>query len=167
MHELRARLPPDVDLDIGLPGELRARAVQAFDRIFAITYVLLAISVLIGLFGISVSASAQALARRAEFGVLRHLGFTRAQIGRVLAIEGLSLGGLGMLGSLLVGGVISAILIHVVGRQSFYWSMELHVPWTMLLSLTVAVPFAAALTALVSGRGAMDADVIHAVKEDW
>jgi putative ABC transport system permease protein len=167
MHELRTRLPQDVDLDIGLPSELRERALQAFDRIFAITYVLLAISVLIGLFGISVSASAQALARRAEFGVLRHLGFTRAQIGGVLALEGLTLGGLGMMGSLLVGSVISIILIHVVGRQSFYWSMELHIPWAMLLSLTVIVPLAAALTALASGRGAMGADVIRAVKEDW
>lgn len=167
LANVRAQLPPGAELDIGVPADVRARALRAFDRIFAITYVLLAVAVLIGLFGISVSASSQALARRAEFGVLRHLGFTRAQIGRVLAIEGLSLGGLGMLGSLLVGGVISMILIHVVGRQSFYWSMELHVPWPALLALTCIVPLAAALTALVSGRSAMGADVVRAVKEDW
>lgn len=167
MQAVRARLPQGAELDIGLPTDVRARALRAFDRIFAITYVLLAVAVIIGLFGISVSASAQALARRAEFGVLRHLGFTRAQIGRVLAIEGLSLGGLGMLGSLLVGGVISVILIHVVGRQSFYWSMELHIPWLALALLTCVVPLAAALTAVVSGRSAMSDDVVRAVKEDW
>ncbi len=167
MGAIRARLPPGAELDIGLPADVRARALRAFDRIFAITYVLLAVAVIIGLFGISVSSSAQALARRAEFGVLRHLGFTRAQIGRVLAIEGLSLGSLGMLGSLLVGGVISVILIHVVGRQSFYWSMELHIPWLSLALLTCVVPLAAALTALVSGRSAMSDDVVRAVKEDW
>ena len=167
LRDLRARVPSGIDLEIGLPKEIRADRLRTFDRIFAITYVLLAVAVLIGLFGISVSASSQALARRAEFGVLRHLGFTRAQIGHVLAIEGLSLGSLGMIGSLLVGGVISMVLIHVVGRQSFYWSMDLHVPTVPLLALTVIVPLAAATTALVSGRGAMNADVIRAVKEDW
>jgi putative ABC transport system permease protein len=128
---------------------------------------LLAVAVLIGLFGISVSASAQALARRAEFGVLRHLGFTRRQIGSVLAIEGLALGLLGVVGSLVVGGIISLILIFVVGRQSFHWTMDLYLPIATLVSLTIAVPIAAAITALWSGRSAMDDDVVHAVKEDW
>jgi putative ABC transport system permease protein len=167
LRELRGRLPTGIDIELGLPSEIRADRLRAFDRIFAITYVLLAVAVLIGLFGISVSSSAQALARRAEFGVLRHLGFTRAQIGRMLAIEGLSLGSLGMIGSLVVGGIISLVLIHVVGRQSFYWSMDLHIPYVPLLALTLIVPLAAAITALVSGRSAMDADVVRAVKEDW
>jgi putative ABC transport system permease protein len=167
MQSIRAQLPAAIDVEVGLPSEIRARQLRGFDRIFAITYLLLAVAVLIGLFGISVSASAQALARRAEFGVLRHLGFTRRQIGRLLAIEGLSLGALGVLGSLLVGGVISLVLIHVVGRQSFHWSMELHVPYFSLFALTCVVPLAAAGTALWSGRSAMSADVVRAVKEDW
>lgn len=155
------------EIDITLPGESREKILKGFDSAFGIVYLLLAVSVLIGLFGIGVNASAQVLARRAEFGMLRHLGFTRGQIGWVLSIEGLCLGTLGVLSGLLVGCVISAVMILVVTPQSFHWTMDLHIPWTLLISLALLVPAASALTALWSGRSAMNDDVVRAVKEDW
>jgi putative ABC transport system permease protein len=164
---IRERIGTDITVDISLPGEIRARMLRGFDGLFAIIYVLLAVSVLIGLFGIGVNASAQVLARRAEFGVLRHLGFTRRQIGMVLGIEGLCLGSLGVLSGLMVGSVLSAVMIFIVTPQSFHWTMDLHVPAITLMSLTLVVPIAAALTALLSGRSAMNDDVVAAVKEDW
>ena len=87
---------------------------------------------LIGLFGIAAGISAQVLARRGEFGVLRHLGFTRAQIAAMLAIEGAVLGAVGVLVGLLTGGVVGLILIYVVNRQSFHWSMDLAAPGWLL-----------------------------------
>jgi putative ABC transport system permease protein len=153
--------------EVGLPGEYRARALRIFDDVFATTYVLLAVAILIGMFGISVNASAQALARRAEFGMLRHLGFTRTQIGAMLGVEGMFLGGLGTLAGLATGTVISAVLIYVVSRQSFHWTMDLQFPFAMLTWLTCAIPIAAAFTSIVSARGVMNQDVIRAVKEDW
>jgi putative ABC transport system permease protein len=167
MRLIRERAGTGIELDISLPGEVRANMLRRFDGLFAIIYLLLAVSVVIGLFGIGVNASAQVLARRAEFGVLRHLGFTRTQVGAVLGIEGLCLGALGVIAGLLVGSVIGAVMIYVVTPQSFHWTMDLHVPTTILLSLAIAVPLAAALTALWSGRGAMNDDVVGAVKEDW
>jgi putative ABC transport system permease protein len=164
---VRERIGKGAEVDITLPGESRQKILKGFDSAFGIVYLLLAVSVLIGLFGIGVNASAQVLARRAEFGVLRHLGFTRGQIGKVLCIEGLCLGTLGVLSGLLVGCVISAVMILVVTPQSFHWTMDLHIPWTLLLSLAIAVPIASALTALWSGRSAMNDDVVRAVKEDW
>ena len=50
----------------------------------------------VGLFGISASTSSQVLARRGEFGMLRHLGVTRGEIGRMLAFEGAALGTVGV-----------------------------------------------------------------------
>ena len=84
-------------------AELRRLSLQAFDRTFAITYLLELVAVLIGLFGIAAGISAQVLARRGEFGVLRHLGFTRAQIATMLAIEGAVLGAIGVVVGLLTG----------------------------------------------------------------
>jgi putative ABC transport system permease protein len=163
----RAQLGNNVEVEITLPGENRAKILRGFDAAFSIIYLLLAVSILIGLFGIGVNASAQVLARRAEFGVLRHLGFTRMQIGGMLCIEGLCLGTLGILSGILVGCVISAIMILVVTPQSFHWTMDLHVPTALLFSLAITVPIASALTALWSGRSAMNDDVVGAVKEDW
>jgi putative ABC transport system permease protein len=107
------------------------------------------------------------LARRGEFGMLRHVGVTRAEIGRMLAFEGAALGAIGVVSGLLVGGVISLILIFVVNRQSFHWSMDLHVPWAALAGLSTLLVAAAAATSAFSGRRAMSEDVVLAVKEDW
>jgi putative ABC transport system permease protein len=55
----------------------------------------------------------------------------------------------------------------VVNRQSFHWSMELHVPWMGLALFSVVMLALATITAAVSGRQAMGGDVVRAVREDW
>ena len=74
---------------------------------------------------------------------------------------------MGVVTGLVVGGVVSLILVYVVNRQSFHWTMDVHVPWTAAGVLSVVLVAAAALTSAVSGRQAMGADVVRAVKEDW
>ena len=139
-----------------------------FDRTFAVTYALELAAVVIGLVGLSSSFGALVLARRREFGVLRHLGMTRRQIGAMLATEGLV--GQRASGSrvgLALGFAISLILIHVVNRQSFHWGMELSLPWAALAGFAVVLLALSMLTALASGRQAMGDDVVRAVKDDW
>jgi putative ABC transport system permease protein len=160
-------LLPATQYDLRTPPELRRLSLQAFDRTFAITYLLELVAVLIGLFGIAAGISAQVLARRGEFGVLRHIGFTRAQIATMLAIEGVVLGATGVVVGLLTGAVVSLILIYVVNRQSFHWSMDLAAPGTLLATLSALLVAAAAGIAVVSGRQAMSTEVVKAVKEDW
>jgi len=154
-------------IEIAEQRVIRQLSLAAFDRTFAITYLLEAVAVLIGLFGISVSFSAQAIARRAEFGMLRHVGMTRRGIGEMLATEGALLGSFGVTVGLVLGFAISLILIHVVNRQSFHWSMDLHVPWLLLATLAAVLVAAAALTAVLSGRQALGDSVLRAVREDW
>jgi putative ABC transport system permease protein len=166
-NSVRDLMPPGTEHDMRTPGELRRLSLAAFDRTFAITYLLELVAVTIGLFGIAAGISAQVLARRSEFGALRHIGFTRGQIATMLSIEGAVLGALGVTVGLLTGGVISLILIYVVNRQSFHWSMDLSLPAGLLISLSLALVAAAALIAVVSGRQAMGGEVVRAVREDW
>lgn len=165
--QIRERLSAGVEVDMRVPAELRRLSLQAFDRTFAITYVLELIAILIGLFGISAGTSAQVLARRREFGVLRHIGLTRTQIAATLGIEGAGLGALGVVMGLVTGGLVSLILIYVVNRQSFHWSMDLFVPAGLIAGLSAALIAAAAAIAVVSGRQAMRGEAVAAVKEDW
>ena len=144
-----------------------AEPLQAFDRTFAVTYALELAAVVIGLTGLSSSFGALVLARRREFGVLRHLGMTRRQIGAMLATEGLAVSGIGLAVGLALGFAISLILIHVVNRQSFHWGMELSLPWRALAGFAAALLALATVTALASGRQAMGEDAVRAVKEDW
>jgi putative ABC transport system permease protein len=145
---------------------LRTRSLAIFDRSFAITYALEAIAVAIGLAGVTSSFAALAWSRRREFGVLRFIGFTRGEILRLLAIEGAAIGALGALLGLASGAAISAVLVHVVNRQSFHWSLEIHWPWGSLAVLVVAVVAACALGARVSGAAAVRHEAVLAVKDD-
>ncbi len=164
---IQAALQRGGDYEIAEPREIRRLSLRVFDRTFAVTYLLEAVAVLIGLFGISASTSSQVLARRGEFGMLRHLGVTRGEIGRMLAIEGAALGAVGVATGLVMGGIVSLILVYVVNRQSFHWTMDVHVPWLLLAVLSGVLVAAAALTSVASGRQAMGEDVVRAVKEDW
>ena len=163
---LRA-LPGGAQLDIADPGEIRELSLRIFDRSFAVTYAMEAVAFLVGLFGLSSSLGAIVLARRREFGVLRHLGLTRAQIRTMLAAEGGLLAAVGALAGLAAGAAISLVLVYVVNRQSFHWSMELHPPYALLLLLVLILVGLAVLTAIVSGREATGMGPVRAVREDW
>jgi putative ABC transport system permease protein len=166
---IEQRLPPNVvnRLQFAEPGLLRAQALRLFDRSFAITYVLEAIAILIGLAGVAATVSAQTIARVREFGMLRHIGTTRRQIITMLAAEGALLGAIGIAAGCLLGLALSQILIHVINPQSFNWTMTTQVPWVLLLSVALALITTSAGTAVLAGRRAVSGDAVRAVREDW
>ena len=163
---LRALAAPGT-LEVSYPGQIRALSLRIFDRTFAVTYGLEAVAVLIGLAGVAASFAALAAARRREFGMLRHLGLTRRQIGWMLAQEGGLAASVGVLAGMACGGAIGLVLIEVVNRQSFHWSMDLHVPWASLAAFGLSLIALAALAAVVAGRQAMQQDAVLAVRDDW
>ncbi len=149
------------------PREIRALSLRIFDRSFAVTYLLEGVAMLVGLAGIAATFSAQTLARRKEFGMLRHVGVLRRQIVAMLIAEGALLGAVGVAAGLLLGVAISQVLIHVVNPQSFHWTMQTRLPFALFASVTITLIGAAATTALLAGRRALSADAVKAVREDW
>jgi putative ABC transport system permease protein len=121
----------------------------------------------LGLVGLSSSFGALVLARRREFGMLRHLGMSRRQVAGMLASEGLLVSGIGLAVGLGLGFLMSLILIHVVNRQSFHWGMELHLPGLALAAFALTMLALAMATTVWSARQAMSGDVVRAVKDDW
>jgi putative ABC transport system permease protein len=164
---LRAQFTRGDSLEILTSSALRERSLQIFDRAFAITYALEAIAVIIGLTGVSFAASSTALARRAEFGMLRHIGMLRGQIVGMLASEGILTSAFGVVYGLALGTALSLVLVYVINRQSFNWSIDLAIPAWQLALLSLTLIIAAAITAIWSGRAAMSRDAVQAVREDW
>ena len=157
----------EVSPEIMTSTAVRERSLQIFDRAFAITYALEVIAVIIGLTGVSFAASSTALARRAEFGMLRHLGMLRRQVVGILADEGFLMSVFGVLYGLGLGALLSLVLVYVINRQSFNWSIDLAVPFWQLAILSATLIAASALTAVWSGRAATSEDAVRAVREDW
>jgi putative ABC transport system permease protein len=175
--DLRAALARGAGGSPGFPGAgsfevltstvVRERSLRIFDRAFAITYGIEAVAVIIGLMAVSFAASSTALARRAEFGMLRHVGMLRRQVVAMLATEGVLMSTLGVVYGLILGGALSLVLVYVVNRQSFNWSIDFAVPLWQLGVLSVILIAAAAFTAVWSGRSAMTHEAVRAVREDW
>ncbi len=153
--------------DMASATQLRTLSLAIFDRSFVVTRWLQVVAIAIGLAGIAASFSAQALARRREFGLLAHLGFTRRQIVTLVAAEGLTWTAAGALMGLALGLAVAVVLVHVVNPQSFHWTMELLVPWARVGVLLLGVLVAGSMTAALAARAAAGRDVVAAVKEDW
>ena len=169
LDKLRAVMPPSLvaHLVVNRSQEIRAKGIQAFDRSFAITYLLEAIPILVGLVGVAATVSAQTLARIKEFGMLRHIGVLRRQIVLMLIAEGALLGAIGGIAGIGLGVAMSQILIRVVNPQSFHWTMDTRIPWLLFAIVIVALIVAAGGTALIAGRRALSTDAVRAVREDW
>ena len=163
---IRNQIADGAKLEVADPDEIHKFSMKIFDRSFAVTYALELAALLVGLAGISSHFAALAYARRREFGVLRHLGLRKRDIGVMLAAEGALIGALGALVGLVLGFAVSLILIYVVNRQSFHWSMELHPPWAWMAVLAGVLILLASAAALASGRVAMNRAAVLAVKED-
>jgi putative ABC transport system permease protein len=166
---LTARLPVALrdQVEVTMPATLRKLALTLFDRSFAVTYLLEAVAILVGLAGVAATMSAQTIAREREFGMLRHLGLTRRQLTDMLAIEGAIVGLTGALAGIGLGLILAQVLIHVINPQSFNWTMATRIPLGTLVAVAAALTGAAAVTAVLAGRRATAASAIQSVREDW
>ncbi len=154
-------------LEFASASQLRATSLRIFDRSFAVTVWLQGVAIGIGLFGIGASFAAQVLARRKEFGALLHLGLTRAQVLRLVALEGAFWSGTAALLGTLLGLAVSVILVKVVNPQSFHWTMELAVPWPQLGALGLGVVACSTAVAWWVARSSARGNLALLVKQDW
>ena len=166
-EELRAQMDAGAATEFVQPGDIRERSLQIFDRSFAVTYVLEIAAIVIGLTGIAATFSSQAIARTREFGMLRHIGFTRGQVLKLLAIEGALVTALAIAVGLATGLVVSLVLIKVINPQSFHWTMDFDAPQRLIGGLMAALMLAAVVTAVIAGRRAVSIDAVRAVRDDW
>jgi putative ABC transport system permease protein len=125
---------------------LREASLEIFDRTFAITGVLRTLSVAVAFVGMLGALMALQLERTREIGVLRTLGLTPRQVwGLVTAQTGI----IGLLSGVLAvpsGLLLAAVLVFVINRRSFGWTMGLD-PSPSILLQGVALAILAALLA--------------------
>ena len=146
MAALRERAAGGQDLVVRSNRALREASLQIFDRTFAITSVLRTLTVLVAFIGMLAALMALALERAREIAVLRTLGLTPRQVWGLVTTEsgliGLLAGVLAVPGGLLLAGV----LVFVVNRRSFGWTMPID-PSPAILLQGVALSVLAAVLA--------------------
>ena len=143
-------------------AHLRAEVMRIFQQTFAITYALEGIGVLVALAGLGTTLASVLAERRAELTTLRALGMTHSEIARVAAWEGALLSVVGTLGGLLASAGLGALLVFVINKQTFGWTLQLTLPLRPLLLLALLIPASGALVAWTAGRWGADLPVDRA-----
>jgi putative ABC transport system permease protein len=149
------------------PNEvLRRAAVEVFDRTFAVTYALEAVAIVVAMLGAANSLLALVLDRRREIGLVRYLGAAAGQVRRMILVEAGLLGLLaGSLG-LALGMALSLVLIYVVNKQSFGWTIQFHPPALLLGGALLLVWVVTVLAGVYPARFAARLEPAEAVHEE-
>ncbi len=146
--------------------EIRREGVRVFDQTFAITYALEAVAVVVAVMGIAGALMSIVIDRRREFGLLRILGATSAQLRKLILFEAGLIGLLANIAGLALGMVLSLILIFVINKQSFGWTIQFHWPVAVLASALTIVYAATVLAGLYPARVAERLNPIEVVHEE-
>ena len=146
--------------------DLRGEAIRIFDRTFAITYALEAVAALVAVMGIAGALLALVIDRRRELGLLRFLGAATAQIRKLILVEAALLGLLANAAGLALGFFLSLILIYVINKQSFGWTIRFHWPVAVLLGALTLVYAATLLAGLYPASVAVRLNPLEVVHED-
>lgn len=131
---------------------LRTEILRIFRQTFSVTYALELIGIVVAVIGLGMTLWSILLDRRAELTTLRALGWRPAEMAWATAVEGALLGA----GSVAVGLLISLglgwILVYVINKQSFGWTLEFAVPWMDLTCLGVLVVSTGTFVSWLMGR---------------
>jgi len=145
---------------------LRKSAIEIFDRTFAITWALEAVAILVAMLGAANSLLALVLDRRRELGLLRYLGASGGQIRYMILTEAAFLGALALLLGVALGLALSLVLIFVVNKQSFGWTIQFHPPVALLGGAMALVWCVTVLAGLYPARVAAKLDPIDVIHEE-
>jgi putative ABC transport system permease protein len=145
---------------------LRQSAVTVFDRTFAITYALEGVAIAVAMLGAANSLLALVLDRRREFGLLRFLGAAPAQVRRMILLEAGFLGVAANLLGLALGFALSLVLIYVINKQSFGWTIQFHPPLALLAGASALVLGATVVAGIFPARAAARLNPIEVIHEE-
>jgi putative ABC transport system permease protein len=146
--------------------DLRGEALRIFDRTFAITYALEAVAVIVAVMGVAGALLALVIDRRRELGLLRFLGAASGQVRKLIMVEAGLLGLLATFAGVALGFVLSLILVFVINKQSFGWTIRFHWPVAVLLSALAVVYAATVLAGLYPANVAVRLNPIEVVHEE-
>ena len=153
-HQIAATLGREEHVAVIANAELRAEILSIFDRTFRVTYALELIAVVIALLGIINTLLTSVLERRQELATLRAIGASRGQITGLVLWEASWLGLLGSVLGVMGGIVLSILLIDVINKQSFGWTIQRVLPAGLFVQAVGLAVGAAAVAGYLPARWA-------------
>ncbi len=137
-----AREFPDMGKAIVSNARMRREVMRIFDKTFAPTANLKAVTLLVALLGVATALMAILMERARDLKVMGYLGLTPWEMAKMYVFQGLIMGCVAFLIASVCGIVLTYIIVHAINYRSFGWSIDISLDvgiFCRILLLTVAV----------------------------
>jgi putative ABC transport system permease protein len=145
---------------------LRRNALAIFDRTFQITWALEVVAIVVAVMGIAGALLALVIDRKRQFALLRFLGADKKQVRKIIVTEAGLLGTFSIAMGFVMGTGLSLILIFVINKQSFGWTIQFHWPVSLLLMALAGIELATLAAAFYPAQIATQLEPIAVMHED-
>jgi putative ABC transport system permease protein len=133
---------------------------KQFNQFLSILYVLLALSVIVSLFGIVNTLVLSVFERTRELGMLRAVGMTRRQVRRMIRHESIITALIGAVLGMVVGVFLSALVTKALSK----YDVSFHLPVGTLIAFLIVAIVAGVLAAIGPARRAGKLNVLAALQ---
>ncbi|BAR06386.1 ABC transporter permease [Scardovia inopinata] len=143
--------------------ELKSSIATLINNIMVIIYALLALSILIAIFGVVNTMALSVSERTREIGLLRAIGTSNGQVQGMIAIETVMISVLGTVEGI-VTGLAAGIVIQQVYKDSGLGTLS--IPFKQLLIFLILSVLIGLLASLSPSRRALKVPVLNAVSDE-
>ncbi len=144
--------------------ELRKEVLKIFDQTFAITYALEFIAIIVAILGIVNSLNALIIERQRDIGIVRAVGAFQRQIQKTTLIEAGMIGFFSHILGLVCGFLLSVLLIYVINKQSFGWTIQFSIPIRSLIESWLIVMVTSIGAGFIPARRAAKVNVVESLR---
>jgi putative ABC transport system permease protein len=161
---IRERYSKSYRLFVVSHRELRNEVLKIFDQTFSITYALEFIAIIVAILGIINSLNALIIERQRDIGIIRAVGGFRRQVEKVTLIEAGMIGFFSHILGLLCGFILSILLIYVINKQSFGWTIQFSIPLRSLVESWLIVMITSLGAGLIPARRAAKMNAVESLR---
>ena len=147
------------EVEVSTKDEFIAKQTEWIGQILGVLWVLLALAVIVSLFGIVNTLVLATFERRRELGTLRAMGMSRRQVRRMVRHESVITALMGALPGIAVGLGLAAAVVAALGE----YGLEFVIPVGALIAIAVIAVLAGMAAAVLPARRAARTDVLTAL----
>jgi putative ABC transport system permease protein len=143
-------------------AEWKAQIESDFNRQYVFFYAIMGVSVAVSAFGVVNTLSMSVFERTREIGILRAVGTTRLQIGRLIIDEGVVISLIGCLMGVALGSLLGYLFVQGSGAGGF--EIDFYYPKLPALAALLSGLFIGIFAGLLPARSAARKDIVEAVQ---
>ncbi|HEX6710313.1 MAG TPA: ABC transporter permease [Rubrobacter sp.] len=143
-------------------AEWKAQIESDFNRQYVFFYAIMGVSVAVSAFGVVNTLSMSVFERTREIGILRAVGTTRLQIGRLIIDEGIVISLIGCLVGVVLGSLLGYLFVQGSGAGGF--EIDFYYPKLPALAALFSGLLIGVFAGLLPARSAARKDIVEAVQ---